>query len=109
PKKYLTVEWPAQAVSRQGQRLILPMGRGRASFSFSLPDLPEQIGAVSLVWNGGYELHLVVPAPSAASPPASPMAGPDQPVQATADLGEIHQAAITTTSGKGLIVTGRGM
>ncbi len=105
PKKYLTVQWPAQAVSRQGQRLILPMGRGRQSFSFPLAELPEQIGAVSLVWNGGYELHLVVPAP----PAASPVASPDQPVQATADLGEIHQVAITTTSGQGLIVTGRGM
>jgi putative transposase len=109
PKKYLTVQWPAQAVSCQGQRLILPMGRGRQSFSFPLSDLPEQIGAVSLVWNGGYELHLVVPARPVASPPASPVAGPEQPVQATADLGEIHQVAITTTSGKGLLVTGRGM
>ncbi len=88
-KKYLTVQWPAQAVSRQGSRLILPMGRGRKSLSFPLSDLPEQIGAVSLVWNGGYALHLVVPAPSVASPAASPVAGPDQPVQATADLGEI--------------------
>jgi putative transposase len=62
PKKYMTVQWPAQAVCRQGKRLILPMGRGRKSFSFHLPDLPEQIGAVSLVWKGGYELHVVVPA-----------------------------------------------
>ena len=105
PKKYMTVEWPAQAVSRQGKRLILPMGRGRKSFSFPLSDLPEQIGAVSLVWNGGYELHIVVPASSA----ASPVAGPDKSVQAAADLGEIHQVAVTTTTGKGLIVTGRGM
>jgi putative transposase len=105
PKKYMTVQWPAQAVSRQGQRLILPMGRGRMSFSFHLSDLPEQIGAVSLVWNGGYELHLVVPAPPAASAAASS----DQPVQAAADLGEIHQVAMTTSTGKGLIVTGRGI
>src|SRR5712691_5509199 len=28
PQKYMTVEWPAQAVSREGKRLILPMGRG---------------------------------------------------------------------------------
>src|SRR5215472_14583179 len=35
PKKYMTVQWPAQAVSRQGKRLILPMGRGRKSFSFA--------------------------------------------------------------------------
>ncbi len=105
PKKYMTVQWPAQAVSRQGKRLILPMGRGRKSLSFHLPDLPEHIGAVSLVWHGGYELHLVVPA----APEAEVSVHADQGVQATIDLGEIHQAAVTTTTGKGLIVTGRGM
>jgi putative transposase len=104
PKKYMTVHWPAQAVSRQGQRLILPMGRGRRSFSFSLSNLPEQIGAVSLVWNGGYELHLMVPAQLASFAATS-----DTPVQAAADLGEIHHVAVTTSSGKGLIVTGRGI
>jgi putative transposase len=109
PKKYMTVEWPAQAVSRQDKRLILPMGRGRKSFSFHLVELPEQVGAVSLVWNGGYELHIVVPTASVAPLPASPVASTDKPVQATADLGEIHQVALTTTTGKGLIVTGRGM
>src|SRR5207245_7848017 len=62
PKQYMTVQWPVQAVSREGKRLILPMGRGRKSFSFHLPDLRDQIGAVSLVWNWGYEPHLVVPA-----------------------------------------------
>ena len=106
PKKYMTVRWPAQAVARQGQRLILPMGRGRKAFSLHLPGLPDQIGAVSLVWNGGYELHIVVPTPSDPVPPVVP---PVQAVQATADLGEIHQAAVTTTKGSGLIVSGRGI
>jgi putative transposase len=105
PKRYRTVQWPAQAVSRQGKRLILPMGRGRKSFSFHLHDLPDQIGAVSLVWRGGYELHLVVPA----APATEVWAQADQAVQAAVDLGEIHQAAVTTSTGKGLIVTGRGM
>jgi putative transposase len=105
PKKYMTVHWPAQAISRQGKRLILPMGRGRKSLSFHLPDLPEQIGAVSLVWNGGYELHLVVPAALSASAETTSR----QSVRATADLGEIHQVAVTTTTGKGLLVSGRGM
>jgi putative transposase len=104
-KKYLTVEWPAQAASRAGNRLILPMGRGRKSFSFHLLDLPDQIGAVSLVWRGGYELHIVVPTSVA----ATPLANSDRPVQATVDLGEIHQAAVTTSTGRGLIVTGRGI
>ena len=101
-KQYMTVQWPAQAVSHQGKRLILPMGRGRKSFSFHLPNLPEQVGAVSLVWCGGYELHLVVPAAPQAA--VSGLA-----VQAAVDLGEIHQAAVTTSTGKALIVTGRGM
>jgi putative transposase len=105
PKRYMTVQWPAQAVSRQGKRLILPMGRGRKSFSFHLPDLPEQIGAVSLVWSGGYELHLVTPA----APQAEDSVHAEQSVQASVDLGEIHQAAVTTSTGQGLIVTGRGM
>ena len=105
PKKYRTVQWPAQAVCRRGKRLILPMGRGRKSFSFHLPDLPEQIGAVSLVWNGSYELHLVIPA----APQADDPAPANQAVQAAVDLGEIHQAAVTTSTGKALIVTGRGM
>ena len=102
PKRYMTVQWPAQAVSRQGKRLILPMGRGRKSFSFHLPDLPEHIGAVSLVWRGGYELHLVVPTAPEADVSSFP-------VQAAVDLGEIHQAAVTTSTGKGLIVSGRGI
>jgi len=105
PKKYMTVHWPAQAVSHEGRRLILPMGRGRKSLSFHLPDLPEQIGAVSLVWNGGYELHIVVPTTS----PASAVDASSRPVRATADLGEIHQVAVTITTGKGLLVTGRGI
>ncbi len=105
PKKYMPVHWPAQAVSHEGKRLILPMGRGHKSLSFHLPDLPEHIGAVSLVWHGGYELHLVVPDPLPT--PLLPLS--ERPVQATTDLGEIHLAAVTTSTGKGLIVTGRGI
>jgi len=108
PKKYMTVEWPAQAVGRSGKRLILPMGRGRKSFSFHLPDLPDQIGAVSLVWHGGYELHIVVPTGESEPDVVSPRLVA-QSVQATVDLGEIHQAAVTTSTGKALLVTGRGM
>jgi len=105
PKQYMTVKWPAQTISCQGKRLILPMGRGRKSFSFHVSDLPEQIGAVSLVWRGGYELHIVVPA----APEAEVLLPSDPPVQAAVDLGEIHQAAVTTSMGQGLIVSGRGI
>src|SRR5260370_3891709 len=105
PKQYMTVQWPAQAVSRQGNRLILPTARGRKSFAFHLPERPDQIGAVSLVWHGGYELHLVVPA----SPLSPSFVLSAQPVQASVDLGEIHQAAVTTSTGRGLIVPRRGL
>jgi putative transposase len=99
-KHYVTVQWPAQAVARQGKRLILPMGRGRKALCFRL-DLPEHIGAVSLVWHGGYELHVTVPATAPAEAPGT--------AQATIDLSEIHLAAVTTSTGQGLIVSGRGI
>src|ERR1044072_2055523 len=102
PKKYMTVDWPAQAVSRHRHRLLLPMGRGRKSLTFLRSGLPEQIGAVSLVWNGGYELHIVVASPATQAPPAE-----DVPVRATVDLGEIHLAPAPTAPGQGLLVTGR--
>ncbi len=100
PKQYMTVQWPAQAVARQGKRLILPMGRGRQALCFRL-DLPEHIRGVSLVWHAGYELHVTVPARSAGEAPGA--------AQATIDLGEIHLAAVTTSTGQGLIVSGRGI
>jgi len=100
PKTYMTVQWPAQAVARQGKRLILPMGRGRKALCLRL-NLPAQIGGVSLVWRAGYELHVTAPAPAAAPAPAG--------AQAAIDLGEIHLAAVTTSTGQGLIVSGRGI
>jgi putative transposase len=39
PKRYLTVEWPEQAASRNGNTLLLPMGRGCASLTFHLEGL----------------------------------------------------------------------
>jgi putative transposase len=100
PKQYMTVQWPAQAVARQGKRLILPMGRGRKALCFCL-DLPARIGGISLVWREGYELHVTVPAPAAREAQGA--------AQATIDLGEIHLAAVTTSTGQGLIVSGRGI
>ena len=105
PKTYLTVEWPAQAVSRSGNTVLLPMGRGRKSLTVHLNGLPKTMGAVSLVWNGGYELHIVVSTPDEALPPPPDPAA----ARATVDLGEIHLAAVTTTTGKGCIVTGRAI
>jgi putative transposase len=99
-KHFFPLYWPAQAVSLERGRIVLPMGRGRASLVFQL-DLPEPIGSVKLVWKDGYELHVSVPVIPAETVPG--------PVQATVDLGEIHQAAVTTNTGAALIVSGRGI
>jgi putative transposase len=99
-KRFYPLLWPAQAVSRERGRVVLPMGRGRPSLVFHL-DLPEHSGACKLVWNDGYELHVAVPASRAEGAPGQ--------AQATVDLGEIHQAAVTTTTGAALVVSGRGI
>jgi putative transposase len=80
--------------------VVLPMGKGRKSLVLPLA-LPEAAGACTLVWHRGFELRVCVEVPQAEAPAG---AG-----QATVDLGEIHLAAVTTTSGQALIVTGRGI
>jgi putative transposase len=99
-KRFFPLYWPAQAVSRERGRIVLPMGRGRPSLVFKL-ELPEQIGACKLVWKDGYELHVSVP--------VSPATAAQGQAQATVDLGEIHQAAVTTSTGAALVVSGRGI
>jgi putative transposase len=99
-KRFYPLLWPAQAVSVEHGRIVLPMGRGRRSLVFKL-DLPEQIGSCKLVWKDGYELQVSVPA-------APPESAPG-PAQATVDLGEIHQAAVATNTGAALVVSGRGI
>ncbi len=99
-KRYYPLLWPAQAVSRERGRVVLPMGRGRPSLVFPI-DLPDQVGACKLVYKDGYELHVAVAATPLEASPGS--------AQATVDLGEIHQAAVTTTTGAALVVSGRGI
>jgi putative transposase len=99
-KRYYPVLWPAQAVSWARGRIVLPMGRGRPSLIFRI-NVPEQVGACKLVWNDGYELHVSVPSALAEVSPGS--------AHATVDLGEIHQAAVTTNTGVALVVSGRGI
>lgn len=99
-KRFYPLYWPAQAISRERGRVVLPMGRGRPALVFHV-DLPEDIGACKLVWNDGYELHVAVPALCADAAPG--------PAQATVDLGEIHQAAVTTNAGAALVISGRGI
>jgi putative transposase len=99
-KRYYPLYWPAQAASREHGRVVLPMGRGRASLIFHV-ELPADSGACKLVWKDGYELHVAVLSPCAEAAPG--------PAQATVDLGEIHQAAVTTNTGVALVVSGRGI
>jgi putative transposase len=84
-RRYYPLLWPAQAMSSEWGRIVLPMGRGSCSLVFRL-DLPERIGGCKLVWKDGYKLS--VPAVQAPEPPGT--------VQATGELGEIQQVAVTT-------------
>ena len=99
-KKFYPISWPMQAVSKENGRVVLPMGRGRQSLVLPL-DLPETSRSCTLVWNNGYELHVCVEIEQRETTPGT--------IHATVDLGEIHLAAVTTNTGKALIVTGRGI
>ena len=99
-KRFYPVSWPAQAVSKDGKRVVLPMGRGRASLVLPV-ELPEQSRSVTLVWNNGYELHVSLEVSQEEEAPGK--------VHATVDLGEIHLATVTTNTSEAMIVTGRGI
>lgn len=99
-KRFYPVMWPTQAVSREPGRIVLPMGRGRASLVLPL-ELPETSKSCTLVWNKGFELHVCVEIPQAEHAPGDN--------HATVDLGEIHLAAVTTNTGAALVVSGRGI
>lgn len=99
-KRFYPVHWPAQAVSVECGRVVLPMGRGRASIVLPL-DLPAASGACTLIWNNGFELHVVIEVSQDEHAPGTN--------QATVDLGEIHLAAVTTNTGAALVVSGRAI
>lgn len=129
-KCYYPLSWPAQTVciersripaatddsereserdtkaSHTSSRILLPMGRGRAPLIFHLDttSLPEQVGGCQLVWKDGYELHLSVPCDLSAGAEKRP-----GPVRAAVDLGEIHQAAVSTNTGQAILISGRGI
>lgn len=99
-KRYYPLLWPAQAVSVTKTTIVLPMGRGRASIVLPKPE-GFVIGGCKLVWSGSAnELHVTTEVTVSAPIESS--------VVATVDLGQIHQAAVTTNTGAGLIVSGRG-
>lgn len=101
-KRFLPLVWPAQAPSYDPdrERLVLPMGRGRPLIVQTGIRL-ETVGAMSVVWNNGYELHGEVPDPA-------PPARPEATGRVTIDLGEIHLGTAVSDTRKGLVVSGRG-
>ncbi|HEY7127938.1 MAG TPA: transposase [Ktedonobacterales bacterium] len=100
-KRYYPLFWPAQTASIERGRVVLPMGRGRPALVIHLADIPDRIGGCKLVWKDGYQLHLSVPCNESTASPEN--------VQSTVDLGEVHQAAVTTNTGAALVVSGRGI
>jgi putative transposase len=99
-KRFYPLLWPKQAVCVESGRVVLPMGRGRPSIVLRV-SVPDDARACKIVWNNGYELHVSIPVEPADAPPGT--------CHAAVDLGEIHQAAVTTNTGEALVVSGRGI
>jgi len=101
-KIFYPLMWPAQAMSLEDKRIVLPMGRGRKSIILDRPDWLKMPSACKLVWNGVCdELHLVVETRQERESPGE--------AHATIDLGQIHLATVSTNTGKALIISGRGI
>ena len=105
PKARMTMEWTNQGprYDAEKRRLVLPMGRKAPSIVIKRIELAseELRSGMKLVWHdGAVELHV----------------GADQPERvplgqgrATVDLGEIHQAAVVTSDGAAMAMSGRGI
>ena len=101
-KTFYPLYWPEQAMAIQGNLIVLPMGRGRQSVVLRKPEWLAAPVACKIIWNRcQYELHLTV------EHPITPAV--ENGCQATVDLGQIHQCAVTTNTGQGFIVSGRGI
>lgn len=101
-KLFYPLMWPAQAMSIDGNRIVLPMGRGRSSIILPRPEWLKKATSCKLVWNGVHdELHVVVESTVAEIAPGM--------AHATIDLGQIHLATVVTNTGQALIISGRGI
>src|SRR5260370_12100046 len=67
-KRFYPVSWPAQAISRERGRVVLPMGKGRKSVVLPL-DLPATSRSCTLVWNTGFDFHVFVKIPQTDNSP----------------------------------------
>ncbi|WMT47884.1 MAG: transposase [Acidithiobacillus caldus] len=104
-KRFFALMWPAQAMALEEKRIVLPMGRGRPSLVFPRPEWLTKKAACKVVWNGVHnELHI-----SLEEAGAEPAGIGATEKRATADLGQIHQAAVVTNEGEALVVSGRGI
>ena len=104
-KTFHPLMWPAQAMRLEGQRILLPMGRGRPSLILPKPAWLDQPRACQIIWNGLHnEWHISVTEDSGEASVLEPTHR-----HATVDLGQIHQAAVATNDGHALIVSGRGI
>ena len=81
--------------------MVLPMGRGRPSIVLKGIDL-DVIGAVSICWNDGYEMHVATPDPASAQ-------NPEATGLASVDLGQIHLATVADDKGHAMVMSGRGI
>ena len=102
-KNFYPLLWPKQAIKREKGILVLPMGRGRKPICLKVDLEEENIGACKIIWDDGYQLHVVIESAEVATPKIV------IPVRAAIDLGQIHLAAVTTDTGKSLVVSGRGI
>jgi putative transposase len=100
-KEFFPLYWPKQALYLEKGKLSLPMGRGRPPLRFRV-DWEGPIGGCRLVWfRGAYELHI--------SKETQEEAYIESGIKAAVDLGQIHVAAVTTSTGQALLVSGRGI
>jgi putative transposase len=101
-KNFFSLLWTDQAMCIKGKKVILPMGRGRASLVLDRPEWLTEKMQSKIIWNGHeYEWHITAS--------TNDTQKKERGINATVDLGQIHLGAVVTSDGKGLIVSGRGI
>ena len=98
-KYFYPLMWPKQAVKVRSNHILLPMGRGNQSLKLPMKTEGIEAGSCTLIWNHGYELHMVYE--QADAPKV------ESEVKATVDLGQIHLAAVMTSNGESIVISER--
>jgi putative transposase len=99
-KAFYPIAWPKQAMDDKDGMILLKCGQGRPALKIPI-HLDEPFGDCKVVWHNGFERHVCREVSAPQEPP--------EVERATVDLGQIHQAAVTTTTGKALLMSGRGI